>query len=147
MFLQRWLPVGSLMTFSYSYNTIMHTRSLFSAILPSARDLIPNGKMAKENTKTLKSVVTVNAWRKGCYHSIKYNLYGKSSWHVKLTANKTAFQWRRYHKKSTSVSKAMHSLSKKDKTHPVFSLAAWAGKMGLLIFHPNRYFLHCTSQP
>ena len=28
----------------------------------------------------------------------------------------------------------MHSLSKKDKTHPVFSLAAWAGKMSYLFF-------------
>ena len=59
-----------LITLDYIYNTMMHTRSLFSAILPSARDLIPNGKIAKENTKILKSVVTVNAWRNARYRSI-----------------------------------------------------------------------------
>jgi len=37
------------------------TLSLLSAILPSEMLLMPNGRIAKENNRTLNIVVTVNA--------------------------------------------------------------------------------------
>lgn len=43
------------------YRYQIFTLSLLSAILPSETPLIPNGRIAKENNRTLNIVVIVNA--------------------------------------------------------------------------------------